>query len=63
MRILHVLDHSPPLQSGYVFRTMGILRAQRGLGWETIQLTAPNAQLDGSRGGRGDRRLCLQSHA
>ena len=41
MRILHVLDHSLPLQSGYVFRTMGILRAQRALGWETIQLTTP----------------------
>ena len=48
MRILHVLDHSLPLQSGYVFRTMGILRAQRSLGWETIQLTAPNSQLDSS---------------
>ena len=47
MRILHLLDHSLPLHSGYVFRTMGILRAQRGLGWETLQLTTPkqlNAQ-------------------
>src|SRR4051794_15485522 len=41
MRILHVLDHSLPLQSGYVFRTLGILSAQRGYGWETIQLTSP----------------------
>jgi PEP-CTERM/exosortase A-associated glycosyltransferase len=41
MRILHVLDHSLPLQSGYVFRTLGILGAQRGFGWETIQLTSP----------------------
>ena len=41
VRILHVLDHSLPLQSGYVFRTLGILGAQRGLGWETIQLTTP----------------------
>ena len=31
MRILHILDHSLPLQSGYVFRTLGILSAQRGL--------------------------------
>lgn len=41
MRILHVLDHSLPLQSGYVFRTMGILREQRAMGWETLQLTSP----------------------
>lgn len=41
MRILHVFDHSLPLQSGYVFRSLGILTAQRGFGWETIQLTGP----------------------
>jgi glycogen synthase len=41
MRILHILDHSLPLQSGYVFRTLGILSAQRGFGWEMIQLTSP----------------------
>ncbi len=41
LRVVHVLDHSLPLQSGYVFRTLGILGAQRGFGWETIQLTTP----------------------
>lgn len=41
MRILHVLDHSLPLHSGYAFRTLAILREQRALGWETIQLTTP----------------------
>ncbi|HWS98256.1 MAG TPA: TIGR04063 family PEP-CTERM/XrtA system glycosyltransferase [Candidatus Methylomirabilis sp.] len=41
MRVLHVLDHSLPLQSGYVFRTLGILSAQQGFGWATIQLTSP----------------------
>ncbi len=41
MRVLHVLDHSLPLQSGYVYRTMGILKAQRGFGWTTFQLTTP----------------------
>lgn len=41
MRILHVLDHSLPLQSGYVYRTLGILAAQRGFGWETLHLTTP----------------------
>jgi PEP-CTERM/exosortase A-associated glycosyltransferase len=41
MRILHVLDHFLPLHSGYTFRTLEILRGQRDLGWETIQLTTP----------------------
>ena len=41
MRILHVLDHSIPLHSGYTFRTLAILREQRRLGWETVQLTTP----------------------
>ncbi len=41
MRILHILDHSLPLQSGYVFRTMGILDEQRAMGWHTLQLTTP----------------------
>jgi len=41
VRILHVLDHSLPLHSGYAFRTMAILREQRKLGWETLQLTTP----------------------
>ncbi|MES2298304.1 MAG: TIGR04063 family PEP-CTERM/XrtA system glycosyltransferase [Pseudomonadota bacterium] len=41
MRILHILDHSPPLQSGYAVRTMSILKQQRALGWHTIQLTGP----------------------
>ena len=40
MRILHVLDHSVPLQSGYAFRTLAILRQQRALGWETLQVTS-----------------------
>ena len=40
-RILHVLDHSIPLHSGYTFRTLSILREQRKLGWETFHLTTP----------------------
>lgn len=39
MKILHILDHSIPLQSGYTFRTRNILRHQRELGWETIHVT------------------------
>jgi len=40
-RILHVLDHSIPLHSGYTFRTLSILREQRKLGWETFHITSP----------------------
>ena len=41
MRVLHVLDHSVPMHSGYSFRTLAILREQRKLGIETLQLTSP----------------------
>jgi PEP-CTERM/exosortase A-associated glycosyltransferase len=41
IRILHVLDHSIPLHSGYTFRTRSILQEQRALGWETYHLTSP----------------------
>lgn len=41
MRILHVLDHSLPLHSGYAFRTISILKEQRARGWETFHLTSP----------------------
>ena len=41
LRILHVLDHSTPLHSGYTFRTLSILREQHSLGWETVHLTSP----------------------
>ena len=39
MRILHVLDHSAPLHSGYTFRTLSILTAQRHMGWDTVHVT------------------------
>jgi PEP-CTERM/exosortase A-associated glycosyltransferase len=45
LRILHVLDHSIPLHSGYTFRTLSILREQRKLGWETFHLTSPKHSL------------------
>ncbi len=44
-RILHVLDHSIPLHSGYTFRTLSILREQHNRGWHTEHLTSPK-QLD-----------------
>jgi PEP-CTERM/exosortase A-associated glycosyltransferase len=41
VRVLHVLDHSIPLHSGYTFRTAALLREQRALGWQTFHLTSP----------------------
>jgi PEP-CTERM/exosortase A-associated glycosyltransferase len=41
MRILHVFDHSLPLQSGYVSRSLSIIRGQRSQGWDTIHVTTP----------------------
>ncbi|MDP2025308.1 TIGR04063 family PEP-CTERM/XrtA system glycosyltransferase [Sulfuriferula sp.] len=41
MKILHILDHSIPLHSGYTFRTAAILREQRKRGWDTEHLTSP----------------------
>jgi glycogen synthase len=38
-RILHVLDHSLPLHSGYTFRTRAILRAQMAKGWAVRGIT------------------------
>ena len=49
VRILHILDHSLPLHSGYAFRTISLLREQRKLGWETLQVTTPR-----HREGNGD---------
>jgi len=37
--ILHVLDHSLPLHSGYTFRTRAIMKAQIKLGWEVSAIT------------------------
>ncbi len=49
MRILHILDHSIPLHSGYTFRTCAILKEQRRLGFETFHLTSPKHQGNDSR--------------
>lgn len=40
MKILHVLDHSIPLHSGYTFRTRAIVQHQRAMGWDTYHLTS-----------------------
>ena len=40
MLILHVLDHSIPLHSGYTFRSRSIFEHQRRLGWQTDHITS-----------------------
>ena len=53
MRILHILDHSLPLHSGYTFRTRAILKAQQALGLEVAGVTGARhaRQADASEGG------------
>ncbi|MFT5721848.1 MAG: PEP-CTERM/exosortase A-associated glycosyltransferase [Motiliproteus sp.] len=41
MKIVHVLDHSIPLHSGYSFRTRAILNNQRLQGIQTCHVTSP----------------------
>ena len=41
MKILHILDHSLPLHSGYAFRSQNILKAQRNRGYDISVLTSP----------------------
>ena len=41
IKILQIYDHSLPLHSGYVFRSLAILREQRRRGWETVHITTP----------------------
>ncbi|WP_338769419.1 TIGR04063 family PEP-CTERM/XrtA system glycosyltransferase [Massilia sp. METH4] len=51
LRILHVLDHSIPLHSGYTFRTRSILQQQRALGWDTHHITSPKHAAANSNSG------------
>jgi len=39
-KVLHILDHSLPLHSGYTFRTRAIIREQTALGIVTSQITS-----------------------
>lgn len=45
-RVLHVLDHSLPLHSGYTFRTRAILKAQEGHGLELRGVTGQRHNLE-----------------
>lgn len=41
LKILHILDHSLPLHSGYTFRSQNLFRAQRNLGYDPVIVTSP----------------------
>lgn len=47
-RILHVLDHSLPMHSGYTFRTRAILKAQQALGLDVRGITGLRHTAEGS---------------
>ncbi len=46
-RVLHVLDHSLPLHSGYTFRTRAILKSQQAMGLEVRGITGLRHMADG----------------
>ncbi len=41
LRVLHILDHSLPIHTGYTFRSANILNEQRRRGWLPSALTSP----------------------
>jgi len=45
MKVLHVLDHSRPVMSGYSTRSGNIVNFQRALGLEPVALTSPKHPL------------------
>lgn len=50
MRVLHVLDHSLPLHSGYTFRTRAILKAQENHGIEVRGITGQRHNIEATAG-------------
>jgi len=48
MKILHILDQSLPIHSGYTFRSQNLFRAQRAMGYEPVIVTSPKHEADRS---------------
>lgn len=65
MKILHVFDHSLPLQDGYSSRSWAILSEQRRRGWEVFPLTGPRqgSKEDGEETVQGLRFFRTQDRA
>ncbi len=53
VKILHILDHSLPVHSGYSFRSHEIFQAQRKRGWRPVILTSPKHSEAGSGANNG----------
>jgi PEP-CTERM/exosortase A-associated glycosyltransferase len=61
-RVLHVLDHSLPLHSGYTFRTRAILKAQESHGIEVRGITGQRHNLEAKVGGLREEADGLTFH-
>lgn len=61
-RVLHVLDHSLPLHSGYTFRTRAILKAQEGLGLAVRGITGQRHNLEAALNGSPEEADGLTFH-
>lgn len=61
-RVLHVLDHSLPLHSGYTFRTRAIMKAQEGLGLEVRGITGQRHNLEAALNGMREEADGLTFH-
>ncbi|MCT2401594.1 TIGR04063 family PEP-CTERM/XrtA system glycosyltransferase [Novosphingobium mangrovi (ex Huang et al. 2023)] len=56
-RVLHVLDHSLPMHSGYTFRTRAILKAQQALGYDVRGITGLRHTAEGPAAEEADGLL------
>jgi glycogen(starch) synthase len=61
-RVLHVLDHSLPLHSGYTFRTRAILKAQQSHGLEVRSITEQRHNLEAALNGSREESDGLTFH-
>ena len=55
MTILHVLDQSLPVHSGYTFRSRNIFLAQRRMGWNPVAVTSSRHEADSNPGGPSEQ--------
>lgn len=61
-RVLHVLDHSLPLHSGYTFRTRAILKAQEAAGLEVRGITGQRHAREAGEGAEHEEVDGLRFH-
>jgi len=61
-RVLHALDHSLPLHSGYTFRTRAIMKAQAGLGLDVRGITGQRHNLEAALNGSPEEADGLTFH-